>query len=83
MSVEELEKMTDDELRKYCEPYSKVVRSASTVEEKEDTVVDLDEQRQSRADNKKRSKEDWIKMASQLAQEQGISLELPLPKGLK
>lgn len=89
MSPDDLEKMSDEELRKWCEPYLKLTLVAKPDDDEEDkptecasTSVDLegvsDKPQRKRAPRK--ANNDFLEEAMKLAKLHGVNITLP--KGL-
>lgn len=73
---DELEKMSDEELRKWCEPYLRIAEVTTTkIEVNEQGEIDLeDEPNEPPKPRKKASKEDMIKEMMKLAQLHGVDM---------
>ena len=81
MSVEQLETMTDEQLKEYCAPF---LRIAVVKEPEETTKLDLTESGPSKTTKQRKKAEDnWQEQATKLAKTLGLDLNIiKLPKKL-
>lgn len=81
MSVEQLEAMTDEQLKEYCAPF---LRAVVVKEPEEITKLDLTEDGPSKATKQRKKAEDnWQEQAAKLAKTLGLDPNtIKLPKKL-